>query len=600
MPGQRARLFFRRHWQRAVQWREKLVLKEEAFHLILAGIVGILGGLVNVFFYYAGEMVQRIFMMQPGDPAEEAQMFAPLQRLLVPTFGGLAAGLILHWGLRIVGKQGTSDLLEVVVAGDGRLPLRTQLVKTASALMSIVSGASIGREGGIVQLSATVASKLGQWAKWPPYRLRLLVGCGASAGIASVYNAPIAGAVFAALIVLGNFSMSLFAPLVCASVMATMTSRTFFGIEPWYQVPKFPDITAINLPWFLLMGIFCGGGAALFLKLLRVISAQFEKTRLPIYAKLTLAGLVVGVIAMKLPGVCGNGYYVTNNILQGGYENNPHAVPQLSGLFLFKLLATVIVVGAGTVGGVFTPTLFLGATIGALFGVVIHGFYGAADLPIGAFALVGMGATLAGTTKSPLLAIIMAFEISLDYSLMPALMLACVISVLVARQFHAESIYTEHMRLKGLSLARESEQTGAAMDKTIGDLMQAPVPPLRETTTLREIAERFLGSPNNFVPIVDAEKRFIGIVALHDLKEFLNSTQNLGGVIAYDLMRPVPKCLTPGQRLLDALPIVLQSEIRNVPVVNNPKENRLVGSVSRAEVLAIFSEAIAEKSKPAG
>src|SRR5882724_12712524 len=120
MPGQRARLFFRRHWQRAVQWREKLVLKEEAFHLILAGIVGILGGLVNVFFYYAGEMVQRIFMMQPGDPAEEAQMFAPLQRLLVPTFGGLAAGLILHWGLRIVGKQGTSDLLEVVVAGDGR------------------------------------------------------------------------------------------------------------------------------------------------------------------------------------------------------------------------------------------------------------------------------------------------------------------------------------------------------------------------------------------------------------------------------------------------------------------------------------------------
>jgi CIC family chloride channel protein len=130
--------------------------------------------------------------------------------------------------------------------------------------------------------------------------------------------------------------------------------------------------------------------------------------------------------------------------------------------------------------------------------------------------------------------------------------------------------------------------------------MQAPVPPLRETTSIREIAERFLGSPNNFVPIVDENKRFIGIVALHDLKEFLNSTQILGGVIAYDLMRPLPKCLTPGQRLLDALPIVLQSELRNVPVINNPKENRLVGSVSRAEVLAIFSEAIAEKSKPAG
>jgi len=272
----------------------------------------------------------------------------------------------------------------------------------------------------------------------------------------------------------------------------------------------------------------------------------------------------------------------------------------LSGLFLAKLLATTIVVGAGTVGGVFTPTLFLGAAIGAIFGVSLHDAGYTSGVPIGAFALVGMGAVLSGTTKSPLLAIIMAFEISLNYSLMPALMLACVVSVLVAWQLHPESIYTEHMRLKGLSIARECEQTGAAMDKTIGDLMQAPVPPMRETSTVREIAERFLGSSNNFVPIVDEHKKLIGIIALHDLKDFLNSTQHLGGVIAYDLMRPPPKSLTPGQRLMDALPVVLQSELRNVPVVNNPVENRLVGCVSRAEVLAIFSEAIAEKSKPTG
>jgi CIC family chloride channel protein len=179
-------------------------------------------------------------------------------------------------------------------------------------------------------------------------------------------------------------------------------------------------------------------------------------------------------------------------------------------------------------------------------------------------------------------------------------MFACVVSVLVARQLHPDSIYTEHLRLKGISLERESEQTGAAMGQTIGDMMHPPVPPMRETSSLREVAERFLGSPNNFVPIVDENKKLIGIVALQDLKEFLNSPHNLGSVIAYDLMRPPPKTLTPGQRLLDALPIVLQSELRNIPVVNSAKENHLVGSVSRAEVLAIFSEAIAEKSKPAG
>ncbi len=596
----KARLFFRRHWQGAVRWRDKLVPKEEAFHLLLAAIIGVIGGLVNVFFFYSGEMIQRIFLMQPGDPVSEEQSFAPLQRLLVPTLGGFAAGLILQWGLRLVGRQGTSDMLEAVVAGDGRLPLRTQLVKTASALMSIVSGASIGREGGIVQLSATIASKLGQIANWPPYRLRLLVGCGASAGIASVYNAPITGAVFASLIVLGNFSMNLFAPLVCASVMATMTSRTFFGIDPWYAVPKFPPITPAQLPWFLAMGIVCGGVAALFLKSLRFSTAHLDKIRLPLSIKLTLAGLVVGVMAIKFPGICGNGYYVTNDILGGAYDHDPDALPQLGCLFLLKLFATAVAVGAGTVGGVFTPTLFLGAAIGALVGVGVHVLQGAVNLPVGAFALAGMGATLAGTTKSPLLAIILAFEISLDYSFMPALMLACVISVIVSRQLHNESIYIEHRRLRGLSLGHESQQTGAAMEQTVGDVMRPPVPPLPETASLREIAERFLGSSNNFVPILNPQKRLVGIVALHDLKEYLNSTQDIGGIIAYDLMRPPPRTLTPGQRLPDALPILLQSELRNVPVVNNPDDNELVGSVSRAEVLAIFSEAIAEKSRPTG
>jgi CIC family chloride channel protein len=597
----RARNFFRRHRQAALHWREKLVFKEEAFHLLLAAVIGVIGGCVNLFFFYAGEMVQRLFLPQPIDPVRAAEMFATWQRLAVPTLGALAAGLILYWGFRWVGKQGSSDLLEAVVAGDGRLPFRTESVKTASALVSIATGASIGREGGITQLSATLASKLGQIAKWPPYRLRLLVGCGAAAGISAAYNAPIAGAVFAALIVLGNFSMNLFAPLVCASVVATMVSRSFFGIEPWYHVPPFPPTAPAQLPWFIVMGVLCGGVSALFLKFLRTAKQQFNHFDLPIYARLTLAGLAVGLVAaLGFPGVCGNGYFVTNAILHGNYKAATGGFSQLGGLFCAKLLATAITVGAGTVGGVFTPTMFLGADAGALFGMTLHHFGCAAAVPSGAFALVGMGATLSGTTKSPLLAMIMAFEISLDYSLMPPLMLACVVAVLVSRQLHNESVYTDHMRLKGLSLLRENEQAGAAMDKTVGDLMQPPVPPMRETVSLRELADRFLASSNNFVPIVDGTKRLIGVVALHDLKDFLHDNKELAGVIALDLMRPPPKCLTPGQRLLDALPLVLESELRNIPVVSTPAENRLVGSLSRAQMLAIFSEAIAEKSWPAG
>ncbi|MGB7748313.1 MAG: ClcB-like voltage-gated chloride channel protein [Verrucomicrobiia bacterium] len=589
----RTRDYLHRHWRRALRWREKLVLNEEAFHLVLAGLVGVIGGLVNLFFYYA------VHLIQPGDPVEVAGRLNDWERILVPTLGGLAAGLVLHWGLRFVGPQGSTNLLEVVVAGDGRLPFRTELVKTVSAIISIATGASIGREGGITQLAATLSSKLGQIAKWPPYRLRLLVGCGAASGIAAAYNAPIAGAVFSALIVLGNFSMNLFAPLVFSSVIAAMVSRSFFGIEPWYKIPPFPAATLPQLPWFVLLGVLCGAVGTVFLKLLRLGETQFRKLNWPVYLRLTFAGFIVGIIAIGFPGVCGNGYSVTNDILHEKFLTAANPLLWLAGLLVAKWVATAATVGAGTVGGVFTPTLFIGASTGALFGVALHQLGGsAAAVPAGAFALVGMGAVLAATTRSPLLAMIMIFELSLDYSLVPPLMLACVVSILVARQLHGESVYTEHLRVKGLALGQESSRPGATMDQTIGDLMRAPVTPVRENTPVREIADRFLINSNNFLPVVDAQQRLLGVVALQDLKEFLNANQNLGAVIAYDVMRPPPKCLTPGERLLEALPTVLESELRNVPVVNNPAENKLVGAVVRAEVLAIFSEAIAAKSDP--
>jgi H+/Cl- antiporter ClcA/CBS domain-containing protein len=715
--------FLRRRWQKALRVREKIRFSEEAFHLVLAGIVGVIGGLINLVFYYGIESVKHLILRRPGDPVEVAEMIAHWERLVIPTVGGLAAGLVLHWGLRLVGQQGSSNLLEVIVAGDGRLPFRTALVKAISSLMSIGTGASIGREGAITQMSATLASKWGQFAKWHPYRLRLLVGCGAASGIAAAYNAPIAGAVFASLVVLGNFSMNLFAPLVFASVVATMVSRSFFGIEPWYKVPAFDFTSITQLPWFLYLGLLTGAMGAAFLKLLRVAEELFLKARLPIYFRLALGGLIVGIIAVPFPQVWGNGYVITNRILHGEYgspifsmndmgdpaslisklqqppggdalssylsgqfspatqkllaehEGGPNAHLQqgiigdlnriirsgplydperfaavklspetlkllsedpqgadvvhlnrmllldaypyelaknpersqavsgllfLFGLFLAKLIATLSTVGSGAVGGVFTPTLFLGAGLGATFGLALQQLGGAEGLPIAAFAVAGMGSMLAATTRSPLLAMIMVFEISLDYSLMPPLMLACVVSILVSRRFHPESIYTEPLRIKGLTVSQETTEPGIATERAVGDVMLAPVTPVRETATLGEIGERFLRSANNFLPVVDAKNQLVGMVALQDLKEYLATEEQVLGVIAYDVMRPPPPCVTPNQRLLDVLPVVLASEQRNIPVVNTLKENRLVGALARAEVLSIFSEAIAASGKARG
>lgn len=585
---------FRRHWRRALIVRDWFRWSEETLHLMLAGIVGILAGVANWLYFLCNQLVQLLLMGERGDLLGAASKMEPWQRVMVPTAGGLAAGLALYWGLRLLRSPGLTNLLEVVVAGDGRLSLRTGVVNSVSSLLSISTGASIGREGLIIQISSTVASKIGQIAKWPPYRLRLLVACGAAAGLAAGCNAPIAGAVFAAQIVLGNFSMNMFAPLVVSSVVAAIISRSLFGMRQLYNAPSYDFTSLTELPWFILLGLLSGILGALFLKAMRAGQNQMNRWPIPIYVRLAFAGLVVGLIGIYYPEVWGNGYTAANRLLG---EAQPQ-IQFLVWLLVAKFVATAITVSSGTVGGIFTPTLFLGASLGSLLGAVIHDSNMGSQLPTGAFALVGMGSLLAATTHSPLLAILMIFELSLNYSIMPALMLACVVSTLVARRLHPESIYTEPLRRKGVELERESAHVGAATEQTVADIMQAPVPPVRESTPFTEIADRFLTSTNNFLPVIDQKERLVGTIALHDLKEWLSSGHELSAVIAYDVMRPPPHCLTPNQKLSDVLPLLLESELRNVPVVNNLADQHLVGSVARAEALGLLSEAISVRSTP--
>ena len=318
---------------------------------------------------------------------------------------------------------------------------------------------------------------------------------------------------------------------------------------------------------------------------------MIERLPIPMYARLAVGGLAVGAIGLVFPEVWGNGYAVTDRLLR----TEPVAVLVL-GLFVAKFLATVVTVGSGTVGGVFTPTLFLGAAAGSLFEAALHLAGFGESIPTGCFALVGMGSTLSATTHSPLLAVIMLFELSLNYSLMPPLMLACAVSTLVARRLHRESIYSEPLRRKGLILDRESPRPGAAVERTVADLMREPMLPLRDNTPFRQIADRFLTASNNFLLVVNEEGCLLGMVALHDLKEYLSLDQELTSVIASDVMRPPPACLTPDQRLPDALPVFLESELRNVPVVDSVGHRRLIGTVARAEALSFLSDAITARS----
>jgi CIC family chloride channel protein len=586
-----AQEYFRRHWRRALIIRDQLRWSEEAVHLVVAGGIGVIGAVANLAYHQVSTLIRSLVLSRTDDLILIAEELQAWQRLVAPALGGVAAGLVLYIGLRLMGNPGLTNLLEAVVAGDGRLRLRPALMNAVSSLISINTGASVGREGLLIQLSSTLASKTGQLANWAPYRLRLMVACGAAAGISAVYNAPISGAVFAAQIVLGNFSMNLFAPLLVSSVVASVLSRSFFGIGHWFSAPIFVFDRLTQLPWFLLLGLVAGLAGAGFLRTLQLTENLFSRIRAPLYLRMGLAGVIVGLIAYYRPEVWGNGY----GAIHGMLHNEP-VIVFLLGLFVAKFVATSVTVGSGTVGGVFTPTLFLGAALGSLFEGVLHTANLASNLPNGCFALVGMGSILAATTQSPLLAMIMIFELTLNYSIMPPLMLACAVSTLVGRRFHRESVYTEPLRRKGLEVDRESLRVGGAEEKTVADLMRPPVPPLRENTAFRDIAKRFLTSSNNFLPVVAEDQRLVGVVALQDLKEYLNVGHELSSVIAFDVMRPPPPCLKPNQRLMAVLPLLLASELRNVPVVDNSARFRLVGAVARSDALGLLSEAITVRS----
>jgi len=596
----------------------RIMANEEAFHLVLAAIIGVIGGLVNLVFLKLVALIQWIVFQKSGDSAVLAQDLGEFLRILVPTLGGILAGMVLLLKSHLSGIQKPTNVLEVVAVGDGRIGMRSTLVSAWSSLLSIGTGASIGREGAITHLTATFASKWGQFHQWQPYRLRLMVACGAAAGLAAAYNAPIAGALFAALVLVGNFSMNLFAPLVMASVMATMVSRFWFGIEPWYELPESIDYGQAarlsQMGWFLVLGIISGAGGAFFLKSIQNAQSATGKYAWPSWAKLGLAGLAVGLIALVFPGVWGNGYEITNQILHG--ESSETGFTQLiqgsvlsdlqawqiplvvlAGLLVAKFVATVCTVGAGTVGGVFTPTLFLGAGLGAAFGQTLGLFDFADKTPTVAFALVGMGSVLAATTRSPLLAMILIFEISLKYELMPPLMIGCVVATLVSQKLHKASVYSAPLHRRGLLVDQESRRMGSATDRCIGDVMVGPTSPIKETSSLPEISEIFLHSPRNYLPVLSIDKRLVGVISLQDLKAHLNAGDELRAVIALDLMRPPETFMTPNRRLMEALPEIMGSEMEMIPVVNSNREMRLVGSVSRSETLGLMSEVIARSGE---
>ncbi len=419
---------------------------EETHRMLLgAGVIGVLGALATVGFREGITLVETLINRHPGSLVAAAKAITWWQRLLIPVFGGLLAGAVLQFGMRMLhGSNKTTDYMEAIVAGNGRISVPASLLKSLSSIFTVGTGGSIGREGAMVQLAAMVASASGHWVHMSLDKQRLLVGCGAAAGVAAAYNAPIAGALFVGEIVMGSIAMESFGPLIVASVVSNATIHHFLGYAPVYRIPAFQFYSDWELFFYAGLGFLLGHLAPPFIKLLESSQAMFAKFNLPLTFKLGLGGLSVGLISIVFPQVWGNGYSVVNSLL---HQNI--AWQLLAWILVFKIIATAATIGSGAVGGVFTPTLFIGATFGSLYGTLIGNLFPAVTSPASAYGIVGMGAFLAATTHAPLMSILMIFEMTLDYNITLPLMLTCVIAYTTARVYRGgESIYAVSLRPK--------------------------------------------------------------------------------------------------------------------------------------------------------
>lgn len=572
---------------RLLRWRlwiqEKLQPTEWQVTLLWAALAGFLGALASMVFSALAEGVHGFFGRANVDVVDSMRQLPWWGCLLVPTLGGACAGIVLLYGSRLTRAQSSTDYMEAIAIGDGHVPIRASLVKSTAALFSIGSGGSIGREGPMVQLAAVLASLVGRWRQFTPPQLRLIVACGAAAGIASAYNAPIAGSFFVAEIILGTIAMESLGPLAVSAVVATLTVRVLTAAHVLYRVPAFQ----LNSPWemgpYVLLGLVAGTVAPWFLRSLRQAEGFFVALRLPLVARLALGGLAVGVMAINVPQVAGNGYSVVVQILNGGL-----AWKILLGIFACKWLATMASFGSGAPGGVFTPSLFMGASAGYLFGTAVHSIWPTAAQDPRAFALVGMGAFLSAATYAPVMAVILLFEMTLSYDIILPLLMCSVVAYYTAKGLEGASLYSEALRKK------TAETASPFPDGRVRDLTRPKPPVLGPTTRFADIAKMFVNTAVNNLYVVDDAGKFLGAVSLHDIKPYLADPALSELVLARDILHDDFPRVAPDQELTAALEGFLRVVAERLPVVE--RDGTLRGSLAKSDLLLALVE---KRKKPA-
>ena len=558
--------------------------------LVMVPLTGVATGFAAIALVRLLGLVQGLFWGSRHELLSHALLLPAWQRFAIPTLGGALVGLIILIARQPVGGHGTAGIIEAVAQRGGYLPFGRSLIKALATICTVATGGSLGREGALVRMGASIGSLLGRRFRLGGNRLNILVGCGAAAGIAAAYNAPIGGALFALEVILGNFALESFGPIVVASAIGTVISRSLISTYPAYTPPQHATlVTGWELGHYLAMGIGIGVASALCIVVLRGSEKGFKRLPMPEWLKPVVGFAMVGLIGVFYPHVFGNGYDTTNELLR---EELP--LQLIIVLPLLKLVATALTAGSGGAGGLFTPTLFMGSALGYTYGAWCHEAFPLTTSTPGAYALVGMGAMVAGTTQVPLSAIMIIFELTGDYQIILPLMVACTGAVVASRLVHRESIYTEPLVERGVRLGGRMEEL--VMDTIqVRDIMRSSAAPVNELETVGVVMKRMLEEGRKELFVVGEDGRLSGAITLGDLADPVRNPEAAQTLRAKDVMYPNVPVLTENDRLSEAIGRWSQVSRDRLPVVDSLDTRHIVGELSAGDIMALYSQEILHK-----
>lgn len=508
--------------------------------------------------------------------------------LIVPTVGGLLIGLFIYYAMPGRRHQGLASVIEASALRGGHMSVRAGIGAAIASSASIGVGASVGREGPAVHLGATVGSWFARRLHLSRSMSRALLGCGAAAAVAASFNAPIAGALFAHEVVVGHFALSAFAPIVIASVVATIVSRVFFGNFPAFEVYEHPLVSFLEFPAVVVLGLMCGAMAVIFMRSTMYTEDQFKKLPVPQWVRPGIAGFLVGLIALAFPQVMGVGYDATDIALKVEYT-----LPLLIALVIAKTAATSISVGGGFGGGVFTPSLMIGAMLGGAYGIVATSIFPDLSSGAGAYTIIGMGGVAAAVMGAPISTVLIVFELTDDYPLTIAVMIAVVIASLITNQFAKGSFFNWQLERAGFDL-KGGFETALLRSITISQIQIKPGETIDVGAGIQQVRETLQRSDTGELFVLKEGNELFGTITLADLSDIAFDHDVDSLINAGDVARVHPPILEAEDDLETANTVIRDSGEHYIAVVEDHESLKFIGTLYETDLMSAYNRALLE------